>query len=93
MSEVGHAYIKRFGVACFLLHSTNHYHQSVLRILIILRIQNHPVALWEGDLNVTLKVYEEPLGYVEGSSLTLRNYFIQPYRALDTLFPNIINYS
>ena len=43
------------------------------------------MPLWEGDLSL-LKVYEEPLGYVEGSPLTLRNHFMQPYKALDTLF-------
>ena len=61
MSERGHAYIKRFGVACSAIHSTNHCYRSVPRILIILRTQNCPVALWEGDLSL-LKVYEGPLG-------------------------------
>ena len=42
------------------------------------------VYLWEGDLS-RIKVYEEMLRYPEGSPLTLRNHFIQPYRALDTL--------
>ena len=39
------------------------------------------VDLWEGDLS-QVKVYE--------SSLTLCNHFLQPYRALDTLFPEKI---
>ena len=43
------------------------------------------MALWEGDLSL-LKVYEGPLGYTEGSPLTLRNHFIQLYRVLHTLF-------
>ena len=85
MSERGHAYIKRFGVACSAIHSTNHCYRLVPRILIILCTQNCPVALWEGDLSLS-KVYEGPLGYVEGRPLTLRNHFIQPSRALDTLF-------
>ena len=55
------------------------------RKLIILCPQNCLVALREGNL-LLLKVYEEPLGYVEGRALTLRNHFIQLYRALDTLF-------
>ena len=42
--------------------------------------------MWEGDLS-RVKVYKEMLRYPEGSPLTLRNHFIQPYRALDTLFP------
>ena len=46
--------------------------------------QNRPVVLWESDLSHS-KVYEGPLGYVEGSPLTLRNHFIQPYRALDSI--------
>ena len=65
--------------------STNHCYRSVPRISIILRTQNRPVALWEGDLSHS-KVYEGPLSYIEGSPLTLHNHFIQPYRALDTLF-------
>ena len=83
--ERGHAYIKRFGVACFAIRSNNHCYQSVPRISIILRAQNRPVALWEGDLS-HCKVYEGRLSYAEGSPLTLRNHFIQPYRVLDTLF-------
>ena len=43
------------------------------------------VALWKGDL-LLLKVYERPLGYVEGSHLTSCNHFIQLYRVLDTFF-------
>ena len=77
--------IKRFGVACFAIRSNNHCYQSVPRISIILRAQNRPVALWEGDLS-HCKVYEGRLSYAEGSPLTLRNHFIQPYRVLDTLF-------
>ena len=57
---------------------------SAARISIILHARNCPVAFWEGDFSLS-KVYEGPLGYVEGSPLTLRNHFIQPYRALDTL--------
>ena len=44
------------------------------------------VTLWEDDLS-HLKVYQEPLGYAEGSPLTLHNHFIQFYRVLDALFP------
>ena len=58
-------------------------YQSVARISITLRAQNRLVALWEGDLSLS-KVYKGPLYYAEGSPLTLRNHFIQPYRALDT---------
>ena len=47
----------------------------VIRILIILRAHNHPVALWEADLSL-LKEYEGSLGYAEGSPLTLLNHFI-----------------
>ena len=79
------AYIKRFGVACSAICSTNHCYQLVVRISIILRAQNHPVALWEGDLSLS-KVYKGTLGYAEGSSLNLCNHFIQPYRLLDNLF-------
>ena len=46
---------------------------------------NPEVALCGGDLSLS-KAYEGPLSYAEGSSLTLRNHFIQPYRMLDTLF-------
>ena len=47
---------------------------------------NRLLALWERDLwsFVTLKVCEGPLGYAEGSPLTLRNHFIQLYGTLDT---------
>ena len=55
------------------------------KISIILRAWNHLMALWEGD-SPLWKVYEGPLGYAEGSPLTLYNHFIQPYRALDTVF-------
>ena len=58
---------------------TNHYYQSIARILIILCTQNHPVAFWEGDISLS-KVYEGSLGCAEGSPLTLRNHFIQLYR-------------
>ena len=68
-SERGHVYIKRFGVACSVIHSINHCYQLIARILIILQAQNYPVALWEGDLSLS-KVYEGPLGYAEGSPLT-----------------------
>ena len=64
---------------------TNHCYQSVPRISIILRAWNCPVLLWESDLSLS-KVYKKPQGYAEGSPLTLRNHFIQPYKALDTLF-------
>ena len=84
-SEQGLTCIKQFGVACSAIRSTNHCYQSVPRISIILRTKNGPVPLWEGDLSL-LKVYEEPLGYAEGIPLTLCNHFIQPYKALDTLF-------
>ena len=84
-SEQGHAYSKRFGIACSAIYSTNYCYHSVPRISIILRARNRPVALWEGDLSHS-KVYEGPLSYTEGSPLTLHNHFIQPYRALDTLF-------
>ena len=84
-SEQGNAYIKWFGVAFSAICSTNHCYQSVPRISIILQAQNCLVALWEGDLSLP-KVHDEPLSYVEGSPLTLRNHFIQPYRVLDTLF-------
>ena len=77
-SEKGHAYIKQFEIACSAICSTNHCYRSVPRILIILRAQNHPVALWESDLSYS-KVYEGPLSYTEGSPLTLRNHFIQLY--------------
>ena len=50
-----------------------------------IRCRNRPVALWEGDLSCA-KVYEGPLGYAEGSLLTLCNHFIQLYRTLHTLF-------
>ena len=83
--ERGHAYTKRFGVACSVICSTNHCYQLIARILIILCAQNRPVAFWEGDLSLS-KVYKGPLDYTEGSPLTLRNHFKQPYRALDTLF-------
>ena len=43
------------------------------------------VALWEGDLSLS-KVYEGPMGYAEGSPLTLCSHFIQRYKALGTLF-------
>ena len=59
--------------------------EGTLRISIILRAQNRAVALHESDLSLS-KVYEGPLGYAEGSPLTLHNHFIQPYRVLDTLF-------
>ena len=85
MSEQGHAYIKQFGVACSAIRSTNHCYQSIARISIILCTQNCLVTLWEGDLSLS-KVCEGPLGYAEGSPLTLRNHFVQPYRVLDTLF-------
>ena len=42
-------------------------------------------GLVEGDLSHS-KVYKGPLSYMEGSPLTLRSHFIQPYRVLDTLF-------
>ena len=58
-SEQGHAYIKRFGVACSVIHSTNYCYRLIARISIILRAQNYPVALWEGDLSLS-KVYEGP---------------------------------
>ena len=41
------------------------------------------MLLWESDLSLS-KVYKKPQGYAEGSPLTLRNHFIQPYEALDT---------
>ena len=85
MSERRHAYIKRFGVACSAICSTNHCYRSFPIISIILCAQNCPMALWEGDLSDS-KVYEGSLSYAEGSPLTLHNHFIQPYRALDTLF-------
>ena len=47
--------------------------------------RNCLVSSWEGDLSLS-KVYDGPLGYSDGKSLTLRNHFIQPYRVLDTLF-------
>ena len=78
--EQGQTYIKRFGVACSTIRSTNHCYQLVARILIILHARNRPVAFWEGDLSL-LKVYEGPLGYAEGSPLTLHSHFIQFYRA------------
>ena len=84
-SEQGLAYIRQFGVACSAIRSTNHCYQLVPRISIILRTKDGPVPLWEGDLSL-LKVYEGPLGYAEGIPLTLCNRFIQPYRALHTLF-------
>ena len=85
--ERGHTYIKQFGVACSAICSTNHFTaiKSVARISIILRARNCLVVFWEGDLSLS-KVHKGPLGYAEGSPLTLRNHFIQPYRALDTLF-------
>ena len=61
-----YAYIKRFGVTCPAIHITNHYYQSISRILIILRTQNHLVAFWEGDFSLS-KVYEGSLGCAEGS--------------------------
>ena len=44
------------------------------------------VYLWEGELS-QVKAYERTLHYAEGSPLTLRNHFIQPYSVLETLFP------
>ena len=88
-SERGHAYIKRFGIPCSAMCSTNYCYRSVPRISIIICARNRPLALWEGDLSHS-KVCEGPLSYAEGSPLTLCNHFIQPYRALDTS-PNIIN--
>ena len=79
------AYIKRLRVACSAICSTNHCYQSVVRISIILCAQNHLVALWEDDLSLS-KVYKGTPIHAEGSSLTLCNHFIQPYRFLDTLF-------
>ena len=64
--------------ATYAICSTNHCYRSVSRILIILCTRNRPVALWEDDLSLS-KVYEGPLGYVEGSPLILRNHLIQPY--------------
>ena len=84
-SERWQVYIKRFGVACSVIRNTNHCYQSTVRISIILHARNRLVALWEGDLSLS-KVYEGPLYYAEGSTLTLGNHFIQPYRAIDTLF-------
>ena len=81
----GHAYIKQFGVSCSTICSTNHCFQSVVRISITLCTQNSPVALWVGDLSLS-KVYDGSLGYAEGSPFTLYNHFIQPYKALDTVF-------
>ena len=73
-------------LSCLLYHTQ---HQSLLsvvaRISIMLYTRNQPVALWESNLSL-LKVYEGPLGYVEESSLTLCNHFIQLYKALDTTF-------
>ena len=43
------------------------------------------VYLWEGELS-QVKAYERTLHYAEGSPLTLRNHFIQPYSVLETLF-------
>ena len=63
-SERGHAYTKRFSVACSAKRSTNHCYCSVPRISIILCALNHPVALWEGDLSHS-KVYDGPLSYAE----------------------------
>ena len=65
MSEQGHAYIKRLGIACSAICSTNHCYQLVTRILIILRARNLLVNLWKGDLSHS-KVYEGPLSYAEG---------------------------
>ena len=62
-----------------------HCYQLVVRISIILRARNRPVALWEGNLSLS-KVYKGTLGYAEGSSLNLCSHFIQPYRLLDNLF-------
>ena len=56
-SERWHAYTKQFGVACSAIRSTNYCYRSAPRISIILRAQNRPVALWEGDLSHS-KVYE-----------------------------------
>ena len=56
-SEQGHGYIKQFGIVCSAIRSTNHCYQSVPRIMIILRAQNCPVTLWEGDLSHS-KIYE-----------------------------------
>ena len=83
-SERGHAYTKRFSIACSAKRSTNHCYCSVPRISIILCARNHPVALWDGDLSHS-KIYEGPLSYAEGSPLTLHNHFTAQ-RALDTLF-------
>ena len=84
-SERGHTYIKRFGVGCSAILSTNHCYQSLSRILIILCAQDHLVDFWEGDLSLS-KLYEGPLFYAEESPLTLCNHFMQPYGALDTHF-------
>ena len=73
MSERGHAYIKQFSVGCSAICITSHCYQLVARISIILHGQNCPMALWEGDLSLS-KVYKGPLGYTEGSPLTLCNH-------------------
>ena len=88
-SEQGHAYIKQFGVSCSSICSTSHCCQSVARISIMLRSWNYLVTMWEGDLSLS-KVYEGPLGYAERSPLT---HFIQPYRALETLFSEYYYFS
>ena len=77
-------YIKWLRVACSAICSTNHCHQSVVRISFIIRARNRPVVLWEGDLSLS-KVYKGSLGYAEGSPLTLCNHFVQLYRLIDTL--------
>ena len=61
---LGHAYTKRFRVACSAIHITNHCYQSVARLSIIVYTKNHLMALWEGDLSLS-KVYEGPLCYAE----------------------------
>ena len=40
--EQCHAYIKWFGVACSAIRSTNHYYQSIARLLIIHKIVQWP---------------------------------------------------
>ena len=64
---------------------------SVYQSINYIRCRNCPVALWDGDLSL-LKVYEGPLGYAEGCPLTLRNHFIQLYRALDTLLQILLTF-
>ena len=68
-----------------MVRSTNHFYQWLPEYQLYYTHKNHPGALWLVNL-LLLIVYEEPLGYAEGSPLTLHDHFIQLYIALNTIF-------